>query len=337
MDKRDVSESSVRELAAGQCFHNWHSRWSQSLQCCRWDGFASTTVTCPNKLPKNRQYTASTMCNSHTSASFDGVSSAQRARSKRQWQWALVQSTPWRQKALTCPQGQSAWALAPPWLAKEIRSMRKIIDQGTPPRSLAAWSEVVTLSMGVLWETLVAVFWDECAGCGCFGVLGDRIGDEIKFTIAKCATSPFVTKWLYESRTAKSASDVSRRSGTCHTAVGMSPSLQIPQNQKKHQKNQNKKYIYKKPLSHYKNFLSKQKIKEKKGLQRVVYHRDGSKKQFFSYGNVTRNRAAIVAKKIRFLGTQKRRRKSKEKWWRMKKNEKMTKWKKMKNWKKWKM
>ena len=28
-------------------------------------------------------------------------------------------------KALTCPEGLSAWAVAPPWLAKEIRSMQK--------------------------------------------------------------------------------------------------------------------------------------------------------------------------------------------------------------------
>ena len=39
---------------------------------------------------------------------------------------------------LTCPEGQSAWAVGPPWLAKKIRSMNKIIDQGTPLRSLAA-------------------------------------------------------------------------------------------------------------------------------------------------------------------------------------------------------
>ena len=41
-------------------------------------------------------------------------------------------------KALTCPEGQSAWAVAPPRLAKHIRTMHKIIDQGTPLRSLAA-------------------------------------------------------------------------------------------------------------------------------------------------------------------------------------------------------
>ena len=36
------------------------------------------------------------------------------------------------------PKGQSTWAVAAPWLAKEIRSMHKVIDQGTPLRSLAA-------------------------------------------------------------------------------------------------------------------------------------------------------------------------------------------------------
>ena len=41
-------------------------------------------------------------------------------------------------KALTCPWGQGPWVVALPWLAKEICSMHKVIDQGVPLRSLAA-------------------------------------------------------------------------------------------------------------------------------------------------------------------------------------------------------
>ena len=41
-------------------------------------------------------------------------------------------------KSLTFPKGQSAWAVAPPRLAKETRSMHKVINQGVPLRSLAA-------------------------------------------------------------------------------------------------------------------------------------------------------------------------------------------------------
>ena len=43
-------------------------------------------------------------------------------------------------KALTCPGGQSAWAVAPPWLAKELAQFteeKRIIDRCVPLRSLA--------------------------------------------------------------------------------------------------------------------------------------------------------------------------------------------------------
>ena len=46
-------------------------------------------------------------------------------------------------RALTCPKDRSAWAVAPPWLAKETRSMHDKMNQGVPLRSLAARSEVV--------------------------------------------------------------------------------------------------------------------------------------------------------------------------------------------------
>ena len=46
-------------------------------------------------------------------------------------------------KSADFPGGQSAWAVAPPWLVKEIRSTHRTSDQGTPLRSLGACNKVV--------------------------------------------------------------------------------------------------------------------------------------------------------------------------------------------------
>ena len=46
-------------------------------------------------------------------------------------------------KAVTCPMGQSAWDVAPPWLANEIHSVHRRLKQNVPLRPLAARNQVV--------------------------------------------------------------------------------------------------------------------------------------------------------------------------------------------------
>ena len=46
-------------------------------------------------------------------------------------------------KAVTCPMGQSAWDVAPPWLAKEMHSVHRRFKQNVPLRPLAARNQVV--------------------------------------------------------------------------------------------------------------------------------------------------------------------------------------------------
>ena len=46
-------------------------------------------------------------------------------------------------EALTCPKGQSVWAVPPPWLAKKKSLDARQIKQYVANRSLAAWNKVI--------------------------------------------------------------------------------------------------------------------------------------------------------------------------------------------------